>query len=333
MSTQVIFMCGTGGVGKTTTSVAMAMAEARAGKRCVLLTIDPAQRLADALHLDMEGNIATEIPLPEDCTGQLSAMMLDAGQAFDDFSRQHTSPVTWNKLADNRYFLFAKQKMGGIQEMMAVMKMMELVDTGLYDSIVIDTPPAQNAQQFFDAPDKIQHLFSNSGLQWLTSRSTGFASMNFAKGIIAKGLNFFLGSETIGDIGDFFTLFKQSAVALEAMADRGNALLMHPNTQYWLVEVPNRRLQQLDALKESLEAKNISITGRLLNKTPIDLPAIPENGTSPEIRALMDEVRRHHPALDAEVTRQYALHLSVSEPARLESIDELWKWSLGLAAQ
>ena len=330
MSTQVIFMCGTGGVGKTTTSVAMAMAEARAGKRCVLLTIDPAQRLADALHLQMEGNIATEIPLPEDCNGQLSAMMLDAGQAFDDFSRQHTSPPTWNKLADNRYFQFAKQKMGGIQEMMAVMKMMELVDKGLYDSIVVDTPPAQNAQQFFDAPDKIQHLFSSSGLQWLTSKSTGFASMNFAKSIIAKGLNFFLGSETIGDIGDFFTLFKQSAVALEAMAERGNNLLIHPNTQYWLVEVPNRRLQQLDALKENLEAKNISITGRLLNKTPIELPPITENETSPETRALMDELRRHHPHLDAEVTRQYALHLSVSEPECLESIEGLWQWSLGL---
>ena len=181
--------------------------------------------------------------------------------------------------------------------MMAVMKMM-IVDTGLYDSIVVDTPPAQNAQQFFDAPDKIQHLFSTSGLQWLTSRSTGFSSMSFAKGIIAKGLNFFLGGETISDIGDFFTLFKQSAVALEAMAERGNELLIHPDTQYWLVEVPNRRLQQLDALQESLEVKNISITGRLLNKVPVVLPPIPDALENSTVRSIMENIRQHHPPLD-----------------------------------
>ena len=77
--------------------------------------IDPAQRLADALHLEIHGNIPTKVPLPDQCQGQLWAMMLDAGKAFDDFSRQHTSPATWNKLANNRYFHFAKEKMGGFK--------------------------------------------------------------------------------------------------------------------------------------------------------------------------------------------------------------------------
>ena len=81
--TQVIFICGTGGVGKTTTSVAMAMHQARLGKRCVLLTIDPAQRLADALHLTMEKNMLRSIPLPID-NGTLDAMMLDAPTSFDN---------------------------------------------------------------------------------------------------------------------------------------------------------------------------------------------------------------------------------------------------------
>lgn len=331
MSTQVIFMCGTGGVGKTTTSVAIAMNEARKGRRCVLLTIDPAQRLADALHLEMAGNVATKVPLPEECAGQLWALMLDAGDAFEDFSRQHTAAHTWSKLSNNRYFQFAKAKMGGIQEMMAVMKMMELVDTGLYDTIVVDTPPAQNAQQFFDAPEKLQHLFSSSGLQWLTSKSSGFASMNFAKSLISKGLNFFLGSETIREISDFFGLFKQSAIALEEMAHRCQHMLVDPSTQYWLIEVPNRRLQQLEALQKTLESKNIQITGRLLNKTPIALPSISKDVVRPEIRAIMMEIQKHHPPLDTEILDQYPLNLPVSEPENLESIDGLWQWSLGLS--
>lgn len=330
MSTQVVFMCGTGGVGKTTTSVAMAMNEARQGRRCVLLTIDPAQRLADALHLEMAGNVATEVPLPEECAGHLWAMMLDAGGAFEDFSRQHTPVHTWSKLSKNRYFQFAKDKMGGIQEMMAVMKMMELVDTGLYDTIIVDTPPAQNAQQFFEAPEKIQHLFSSSGLQWLTSKSSGFASMNFAKSIISKGLNFFLGSETIGEISDFFGLFKQSAIALEEMAHHCQQLLVDSNTQYWLIEVPNRRLQQLKALQETLESKDIQITGRLLNKTPITLPPVPEEFVRPELRAIMMELQKHHTPLDANILEQYALQLPISKPERLESIEGLWQWSSGL---
>lgn len=330
MNTKVIFMCGTGGVGKTTTSVAMAMAEARSGRQCVLLTIDPAQRLADALHLKMQGNIATKVLLPKTCSGSLWAMTLDAGEALAAFSQQHTSPQTWNNLKDNRYFQFASGKMGGIQEMMAVMKMIELIDMGCYDTIVVDTPPAQNAQQFFDAPEKIQHLFSNSGLQWLTSKSSGFASLNIAKSIISKGLNFFLGAETITEISDFFGLFKQSAIALEEMAKRGNAVLVHPQTQYWLVEVPNRRLRQLNALKENLEAKNICITGRLLNKTPIDLPSIDCDLVNPEVFEVMESVRKHHPPLDTQILNQYNLYLPVSQPENLESIEGLWKWSLGL---
>ena len=78
----------------------------------------------------MKGNVATKVLLPETCLGSLWAMTLDAGDAFETFSQQHTSPQTWNNLKDNRYFQFASGKMGGIQEMMAVMKMIELIDMG-----------------------------------------------------------------------------------------------------------------------------------------------------------------------------------------------------------
>lgn len=323
-------MCGTGGVGKTTSSVAMAMREARMGKRCVLLTIDPAKRLADALHLNIDAAKPTEISLPHEETGQLWALMLDAGKTFEELSQANTPPETWRKLKRNRYYQFAKDRMGGIQEMMAVMKMMDLVETDLYDTIVVDTPPAQNAQQFFDAPSKIQHLFSQSGLQWLTSKSSGFGSLNVAKNILSKGLNFFLGGETIGEIGDFFRLFTQSAVALEQKATECQQMLVDPQTEYWMVEVPNRRLRQLDELKEALQEKDIQITGRLLNKTPIQLPMIQTDTISAERRALLRDLWTHHTSLDPDVRKQYALTLPESEPEALDNIVGLWLWSLNL---
>ncbi len=330
MSAKVIFMCGTGGVGKTTSSVAMAMREARMGKRCVLLTIDPAKRLADALHLNIDATEPTEITLPDGTTGRMWALMLDAGKTFEELSQARTPPETWHKLKHNRYYQFAKDRMGGIQEMMAVMKMMDLVETGLYDTIVVDTPPAQNAQQFFDAPSKIQHLFSQSGLQWLTSKSSGFGSFNVAKGILSKGLNFFLGGETIGEIGDFFRLFAQSAVVLEQKATECQTMLVDPQTEYWMVEVPNRRLRQLEALKEALQEKGIQITGRLLNKTPILLPPIQTNTESPERLAILTDLQTHHPPLEPAILERYALKLPVCEPDGLESIDGLWLWSMSL---
>lgn len=328
MNTKVIFMCGTGGVGKTTTSVAMAMREARMGKRCVLLTIDPAKRLADALHLQMDSADPIPIDLPAESKGQLSALMLDAGATFEEISRSSTPIDKWPTLKENRYFQFAKERMGGIQEMMAVIKMMDLVSTGQYDTIVVDTPPAQNAQQFFDAPEKLTHLFSQSGLQWLTSKSSGFGSLNVAKSILSKGLNFFLGGETITEIGDFFGLFKQTAIVLEQRAAECQKLLVDPQTEYWMVEVPNRRLHQLDALKEALQEKNIHITGRLLNKTPIHLPTIQTDTIDAESLAILTDLQRHHAPLEPDVRKQYALKLPVSDPKNLESIQGLWQWSL-----
>ena len=210
------------------------------------------------------------------------------------------------------------------------MKMMDLAGTDLYDTIVVDTPPAQNAQQFFNAPSKIQHLFSQSGLQWLTSKSSGFGSLNVAKSILSKGLNFFLGGETIEEIGDFFRLFTQSAIALEQKAAECQQLLVNPQTEYWMVEVPNRRLRQLDELKAALQEKDIQITGRLLNKAPIHLPSIQTDTIPPEHRSILRDLQTHQPSLDPDVRKQYALTLPISEPDGLENVEGLWQWSLNL---
>ena len=333
LMSQVVFLCGTGGVGKTTTSVAMAMHKARLGKRCVLLTIDPAQRLADALHLPMKKNVLKNIPLPIE-NGTLQAMMLDAPTSFEQFTKLHATPSEWNRLQDNRYFQFASQKMGGIQEMMAVIEMINLVDSGTVDCVIVDTPPAQNAQQFFEAPEKIQHLFSQSGLHWLTSKESGFAAFSIAKNIVSKGLQFFLGAETIVEIGDFFTLFKSVAEALEKRSQRCQEVLHSQNTEYWLVEVPHYRLGQLDQLEKYLLEHDLTIQGSIQNRSLPKLDAIPNEtmkqlkSNDPLLADVLLDIEHRHSNLYCE---KGTVQLPQTMTAQLDSINGLWEWSLGLA--
>ena len=266
--------------------------------------------------------------------GTLDAMMLDAPTSFEQFTQKHASPDEWNRLRENRYFQFASQKMGGIQEMMAVIEMVNLVDSGTVDCVIVDTPPAQNAQQFFEAPQKIQHLFSQSGLHWLTSKESGFATFSFAKGLISKGLQFFLGVETIVEISDFFTLFKSVAIALEETAERCDEVLHSKDTEYWLVEIPHYRLGQLDQLEEYLLEHGITIKGTILNRTlpklkPLSVVEMDSlKYTDPLLESVMKDIENRYSELHCEKT---SLQLPQALSVQLESIDGLWEWSLGLA--
>ena len=337
-SSEVHFICGTGGVGKTTCSVAMAFKHVRSGQRCALLTIDPAQRLADALHISIATDQPSPVPLPfsTNSIGTLDAMMLDAPTAFSRFSKRYSSTNEWQHLKDNRYFQFAAQRMGGIQEMMAILQMMELVHSNDYDCIIIDTPPAQNVEAFFDAPDKVQHLFSASALGWLTSKNKGFASSNLAKSILTKGLQFFLGHTTMSEISEFFTLFKSVAQALEVTAKECTELLHSPGTHYWLIEVPRYRVHQLAILETSLKQRGLSIDGRILNRVSTLLPTISKER--------MNDIQQHHPSLiqiiediqqvdallSSPSTIQTPYQLPLVHSSELATIEGIWTWSLNL---
>ena len=337
-SAEVHFICGTGGVGKTTCSVAMAFKYVRNGKRCALLTIDPAQRLADALHISIATDKPSPVPLPffGNDIGTLDAMMLDAPTAFSSFSKQYSSTKEWYTLKDNRYFQFAAQRMGGIQEMMAILQMMELVESNDYDCIIIDTPPAQNVEAFFDAPDKVQHLFSASALGWLTSKSKGFASSNLAKSILTKGLQFFLGQVTMTEISEFFTQFKSVAQALESIAKKCTTLLHSPSAHYWLIEVPHYRVHQLSILETSLQHRGFSIDGRILNRVSPPLPIIPteqleyiqqEQPSSAKIIDLIQQLDAIHSTHTTEHTPH---QLPLVHSTEITTIQGLWIWSLAL---
>ena len=199
---------------------------------------------------------------------------------------------------------FASQKMGGIQEMMAVLRW----STGRFwniDCVIVDTHLLRTPNKFL-APKKIQHLFSQSGLHWLTSKESGFASLSFAKGLSSKGLQFFLGGETISEISDFFTLFKSVAMALEETAERCHEVLHSIGTEYWLVEIPHYRLGQLDQLEEYLLERGITIKGTILNRTlpklePLSVEEINSlNETDPLLKSVIQDIENRYSKLHCE---------------------------------
>jgi len=148
---EICVCAGSGGVGKTTTSAAVALGMAQRGKKVIVLTIDPAKRLANSLGLPELGNEERQVPI-DTGDGELWAMMLDAKRTFDDLVEWHApDEQTRDAVLNNRIYQELSNAVAGSQEYMAMEKLHELHNEGRYDLLVLDTPPTRNALDFLDA--------------------------------------------------------------------------------------------------------------------------------------------------------------------------------------
>jgi anion-transporting ArsA/GET3 family ATPase len=214
LATHRIVVCvGSGGVGKTTTSAALAVHAASAGRRVLCLTIDPAKRLAQSLGLDTlqgtEQNVAPELfaeyGLP--LRGSLSAMMLDMKRTFDDLVAGHaSSPEQRDRILGNRLYQYVSTSLAGTQEYMAMEKLHAVRHDKRFDLIVLDTPPTTNALDFLDAPQKLVGAIDSPVMRWFveTLESTsGFSLMGRSAAFVLKGLGRFTGMEFLQHVGQF----------------------------------------------------------------------------------------------------------------------------------
>ncbi len=155
-SNRVVVCCGAGGVGKTTTAAAMALRAAEYGRTVVVLTIDPAKRLAQALGIESLGNTPQRVPLAPEVTGELHAMMLDMRRTFDEMVLQYSSDATRAEaILENQFYQTVATSLAGTQEYMAMEKLGQLLAEDKWDLIVVDTPPSRNALDFLDAPKRL----------------------------------------------------------------------------------------------------------------------------------------------------------------------------------
>ncbi|MDQ3782994.1 MAG: AAA family ATPase, partial [Actinomycetota bacterium] len=212
---EIAITCGSGGVGKTTTAAALAtMAAVHHGGKVLVLTVDPAKRLANALGLEAFGNVETRVA-PEAFTatgveprGELWAAMLDTKQSWDDLIRRHAPDVrTRDAILANPLYQNLMGRFVQSHDYIAMERLYEIHRTGVYDLIVVDTPPTRHALDFLEAPDRMAEFFSSRLLRWLTaparSRLVNFASKPFYT--VADRI---LGSQFLEDIAEFFLLFQ-----------------------------------------------------------------------------------------------------------------------------
>jgi anion-transporting ArsA/GET3 family ATPase len=243
---RVIVCAGSGGVGKTTAAAAIAAALAARGQRTIVLTIDPARRLADALGLPDLGNEEHRVD-PERLReaglagdGELWAMTLDAKQTFDQLI-ERTAPdaETRDAVLANPIYRQLSNAVAGSQEYMAMEKLYELHESGRYDVLVLDTPPTRNALDFLDAPGRLARFIDSRSLQ--VFRASGRAGL----GIVGRGVASMLsvlekatGVELLRDLAEFFNAFGGMAEGFRDRARRVEALLRDDATTFLLVTSP-----------------------------------------------------------------------------------------------
>ena len=286
MSARVLVCCGSGGVGKTTVSAALAIKLACQGQRVAVLTIDPARRLADSLGIGSLSNTARRVPLEAlaptaEAKGTLDAMMLDAKATFDDLIRRVSpSPASARRILANRYYQFASERLGGMHEYMAMERLLDLYQTSPYDVIIVDTPPTRHALDFLKAPDRMAGLFDQGVMRWLVMPATqgGWRALELGSEVVARVLKRILGRSTIGEIAEFFEDFRELWDGFTDRSRRVQALLADPSTRFLLITSPAEAAQQ-EALffLELLQERGLPFGGFIINRVA-EPPAQAEAG-------------------------------------------------------
>jgi anion-transporting ArsA/GET3 family ATPase len=232
---SVIVCCGSGGVGKTTVSATFALAAARAGRRACVVTVDPARRLADSLGVQTLANTPTEVA--GDWPGHLHALMLDTKGTFDDLIHTYSrTPEQAEGILANRLYQNLTGALSGTQEYMAMEKLHELVESGDFDVVVVDTPPTRNALDLLDAPRRLTRFLENRLFRaLLLPTRVSLRALGLATQALLRTLSKVAGAEIVQDAVAFFQAFEGMEEGFRTRAGAVRALLADPSTAYVLV--------------------------------------------------------------------------------------------------
>ncbi len=266
--TRILVCCGAGGVGKTTTSAALALAAAEAGRSVVVLTIDPARRLAQSLGLTELDNEPRRVDVPG-AAGELHAMMLDMKRTFDDIVVAHSTPDRAQQILANPFYQTLSSSFAGTQEYMAMEKLGQLRASDQWDLIIVDTPPSRSALDFLDAPNRMSRFLDGTMIRLLMAPSRAgfkFASAGFL--LFSRIVSKILGGQLLRDISAFVAALDTMFGGFRERATATYELLRRPGTSFVVVASP-----EPDALREAsyfvdrLSADQMPLAGLVVNRT------------------------------------------------------------------
>jgi anion-transporting ArsA/GET3 family ATPase len=293
---DICICAGSGGVGKTTTSAAIALGMAARGLKVCVLTIDPAKRLADSLGLKELGNEAKQVD-PKlfaeqkvEIEGELWAMMLDAKATFDELvARQAPDEESRDRVLDNRIYQQISSALAGSQEYMAMEKLFELHTEGRFDLLVLDTPPTRNALDFLDAPKRLTQFIEGRSLR-VFMKPTGIAARVAGRGAsVALGvLKRIVGFDLLADLAEFFNAFSGMVDGFQARAKRVNSLLGDSRTCFLVVCGPQGEpVDEAVYFHRKLVEAKLPFGGVIVNK--VHYPAEKLRGDGDDLAAALAE--------------------------------------------
>ena len=303
---RIVVCVGCGGVGKTTIAAALALEAARGGRRALVLTIDPARRLADALGVQALGNEPQPIPeatlsrLGVPAEGSLWAMMLDMKRTFDDLvDRFAESDEARERILANPIYQHVSDALAGSVEYSAMEKVYELVEGGGFDLIVVDTPPAQHALDFLEAPQRLLEFLDSRLVHMLihpafAAGRFGFRLFHRSARRVLQVIERLTGIGFIEDLSEFLLAFEGMAEGFRARAGHVRALLLGPEASFVLVAGPEREsTEQAVQFLDRLEAFGVPLAGVVANRVRV----WPSGGEPPEGDFAAGDVDRLRDAL------------------------------------
>jgi anion-transporting ArsA/GET3 family ATPase len=270
---KILVCCGSGGVGKTTTAAALALRAAERGRRTVVLTIDPARRLAQSMGLSELDNTPRRVTgVDESAGGSLDAMMLDMKRTFDEIVLTHAEPSKAEAILANPFYQALSSSFAGTQEYMAMEKLGQLKASGDYDLVVVDTPPTRSALDFLDAPQRLTTFLDGrmikilmapakaGGKAYLKVFSAGF---NVFTGVIAK----IIGASVLQDVSQFVAALETMFGGFRERAQATYDLLKAPGTAFVVVAAPERdALREAAYFVERLAEEHMPLAGLVVNR-------------------------------------------------------------------
>ncbi len=271
--TRVVVCCGSGGVGKTTTAAALGLRAAEQGRQVVVLTIDPARRLAQSMGLDALDNTPRRVRgVDESAGGSLDAMMLDMKRTFDEVVLAHSTPERAQAIMDNPFYQSLSSSFSGTQEYMAMEKLGQLRAEERWDLIVVDTPPSRSALDFLDAPKRLGSFLDGRFIRILMApaRTGGRAYLKVlgaGLGAVTGALTKVLGAQVLKDLQAFIAALDTMFGGFRERADATYQLLKTSGTSFVVVAAPERdALREASYFVERLGIEEMPLAGLVLNR-------------------------------------------------------------------
>lgn len=299
---RVLVCCGSGGVGKTTTAASLALYAASIGRKTLVLTIDPARRLANALGFATFSRDA-QLVAPElfraaglEAKAELRAMMLDVGGTFDGLIERYAkSDEVRQRILGNKLYRNLSATLAGSHEYMAMEKLYELYSDGDYDLIVLDTPPTRNALDFLDAPERLVGFLDEGILKWFlkpyySAGRAGFKLLQRGGTVILTALERVSGSGFLHDLSDFFQAFEGMYGGFRQRAELVTSLLASQETMFLLVTGPTRvAIDEAIYFYEKLREYNFGFSTFVVNRVHLSPLGERPRISDPELLAELED--------------------------------------------